>query len=69
MLELWHKVALSDKGNHKRLKRAVYLTASGMRPRVGWIKTGLNYQKLWKAQKDACSDLWEIILHLSELRG
>ena len=69
MLELWHKVALNDKGDRKRLKRAVYLKASGMRPRVVRSKTGLNYQQLWKAQKDACSDLWEIILHLSQLRG
>ena len=69
MLELWHKVALKDKGDRKRLKRAVYLKAAGMRPRVVRTKTGLNYQQLWKAQKDACSDLWEIILHLSQLRG
>jgi len=69
MLELWHKVALNDKGDRKRLKHAVYLKASGMRPRVVRSKTGLNYQQLWKAQKDACSDLWEIILHLSQLRG
>ena len=69
MLELWHKVALNDKGDRKRLKRAVYLKASGMRPRVVRTKTGLNCQQLWKAQKDACSDLREIILHLSQLRG
>ena len=69
MLELWHKVALNDKGDRKRLKRAVYLKASGMRPRVVRTKTGLNYQQLWKAQKDACSDLWKISLHLSQLRG
>ena len=69
MLELWHKVALNGKGDRKRLKRAVYLKASGMRPRVVRTKAGLNYQQLWKAQKDACSDLWEIILHLSQLRG
>ena len=69
VLELWHKVALNDKGDRKRLKRAVYLKASGMRPRAVRSKTGLNYQQLWKAQKDACSDLWEIILHLSQLRG
>ena len=68
MLELWHKVALNDKGDRKRLKRAVYLKASGMRPRVVRTKTGLNYQQLWKAQKDACSDLREVILQLSHLR-
>ena len=69
ILELWYKVALNDKGDRKRPKRTVYLKASGMRPRVVWTKTGLNYQQLWKAQKDACSDLWEIILQLSQLKG
>ena len=69
MLELWHKVALNDKEDRKRLKRAVYLKASGMRPRVVRTKTGLNYQQLWKAQKDACSDLRGVILQLLQLRG
>ena len=69
MLEMWHKLAVNDKGDRKRLKRAVYLKASDMRPRLVRTKTGLNYQQLWKAQKDACSDLWEVILQLSQLRG
>ena len=68
MLELWHKLAVNDKGDRKRLKRAVYLKASDMRPRLVRTKTGLNYQQLWKAQKDACSDLREVILQLSQLR-
>ena len=53
MLELWNKVELNDKRDRKRFKRAVYLKAPGMRPRVVRSKTGLNYQQLWKAQKDA----------------
>ena len=69
MLEMWHKLAVNDKGDRKRLKRAVCLKASDMRPRLVRTKTGLNYQQLWKAQKDACSDLWEVILQLSALRG
>ena len=69
MLEMWHKLAVNDKGDRKRLKRAVYLKASDMRPRLVRTKTGLNYQQLCKAQKDACSDLWEVILQLSQLRG
>ena len=69
MLELWHHVALIEKGDRKRLKRAVYLKASGMRPRAVQELTGLNYQQLWKAQKDACSDVWEKIMQLSQLRG
>ncbi len=44
ILELWHHVALIDKGDRKRLKRAVYLKASGMHPRAVRHKTGLNYQ-------------------------
>ena len=48
ILELWHHVALIDKGDRKRLKRAVYLKASGMRPRAVRDRTGLNYQQLWK---------------------
>ena len=51
------------------LKRGVYLKALGMRPRVVRDKTGLNYQQLWKAQKDGCLDVWEIILHLAKLGG
>ena len=54
-----------DKGDRKRLKRGVYLKASGIRARVLRDKTGLNYQQLWKAQKDGCLDVWEIILHLA----
>jgi len=69
ILELWHHVALSEKGDRKRLKRAVYLKASGMRPRAVRDRTGLNYQQLWKAQKDACSDVWEKIMELAKLRG
>ena len=69
MLEMWHKLAVNDKGDRKRLKRAVCLKASDMRPRLVRTKTGLNYQQLWKAQKDACSDLWEVILQSSQLRG
>ena len=69
MLELWHHVALVDTGDRKRLKRAVYLKASGMRPRAVQEHTGLNYQQLWKAQKDACSDVWEKIMQLSQLGG
>ena len=69
MLELWHHVALIEKGDRKRLKRAVYLKASGMRPRAVQELTGLNYQQLWKAQKDACSDVWEKIMQLSQLGG
>ena len=69
MLELWHHIALVEKGDRKRLKRAVYLKASGMRPRAVQELTGLNYQQLWKAQKDACSDVWEKIMQLSQLGG
>jgi len=69
MLELWHHVALIDKGDRKRLKRAVYLKASGMRPRAVREKTGLNYQQLWRAQKHACEDVWEKISQLAQLRG
>ena len=54
-----------DKGDRKRLMRGVYLKASGMHARVLRDKTGLNYQQLWKAQKDGCLDVWEIILHLA----
>ena len=69
MLELWHHVALIEKGDRKRLKRAVYLKVSGMRPRAVQELTGLNYQQLWIAQKDACSDVWEKIMQLSQLGG
>ena len=69
MLELWHHVALIEKGDRKRLKRAVYLKASGMRPRAVQELTGLNYQQIWKAQQDACSDVWEKIMQLSQLGG
>ena len=49
-----------DKGDRKRLKRGVYLKASGMRARVLRDKTGLNYQQLWKAQKDGCLEVWKL---------
>lgn len=69
ILELWHHVALANKGDRKRLKREVYLKASGMRPRAVRDKTGLNYQQLWRAQKDACFDVWEKISQLAKLGG
>lgn len=69
MLELWHHVALIEKGDRKRLKRAVYLEACGMRPRAVQELTGLNYQQLWRAKKDVCLDVWEKITQLSRLRG
>ena len=69
MLELWHNVALIENGDRKRLKQAVYLKVSGMRLRAMQELTGLNYQQLWKAQKDACSDVWEKIMQLSQLGG
>lgn len=69
ILELWHHVALMEKGDRDRLKKAIYLKASGMRPRAVRDRTGLNYQQLWNAQKQACSDIWEKILQLSKLGG
>ena len=69
ILELWHHIALMGKGDKKRLKRAVYLRASGMRPRLVKDWTGLNAQQLWKAQTDAANDVWEKILNLAQLRG
>ena len=69
ILELWHHVALVGKGDRKRLKRALYLKASGMRPFAVRDKTGLNYQQLWRAQKDACFDVWEKISQLAKLGG
>ena len=69
ILELWHHVALMEKGDRDRLKKAIYLKASGMRPRAIRDRLGLNYQQLWNAQKQACSDIWEKISQLSQLGG
>ena len=40
ILELWHHVALMEKGDRDRLKKAIYLKASGMRPRAVRDRTG-----------------------------
>jgi len=69
ILELWHHVALMEKGDRDRLKKAIYLKASDMRPRAIRDRLGLNYQQLWNAQKQACSDIWEKISQLSQLGG
>jgi type I site-specific restriction endonuclease len=50
-------------------KLAIYLKASGMRPRAIRDRLGLNYQQLWNAQNQACSDIWEKISQLSQLGG
>ena len=62
-------------GCAERQRRSQEAQACGVSQGFWYASTGganqdwLNYQQLWKAQKDACSDLWEIIFHLLQLRG
>jgi len=56
-------------GRSRPIEKAIYLKASGMRPRAIRDRLGLNFQQLWNAQKQACSDIWEKISQLSQLGG
>lgn len=62
VLELWHRHALRDLGDWRRLRRAVYALACGVPPRRVQEETGLSRDRLRHARDRAVSDMlaaWE----------
>ena len=57
ILHLWHHNALARKGDKSRLKRAVYLKASGMHPQKIAHVIGVNTRQLKRAQDEAALDV------------
>jgi len=57
ILHLWHHNALARKGDKSRLKRAVYLKASGMHPQKIAHVIGVNTRQLKRAQDEAALDI------------
>lgn len=57
ILDLWHQVALAQKGDKRRLKKAVYDRAQGIKPRVICKKYGITYRQLHSALEHASEDM------------
>ena len=57
ILHLWHHKALCRVGDKSRLKRAIYLKASGMHPQKIAHVIGVNTRQLKRAQDEAALDI------------
>jgi len=61
ILDLWHQVALVHMGDKKRLRRAVYEMALGLKSQKICSTHGLNYKRLSAAKVTASEDMAQII--------
>jgi hypothetical protein len=57
VLELWHKTALVNQGDSKRLRKAVYLKCCGVKDRKVRAVTGYTRQKIHAAKQRAMRDM------------
>lgn len=57
VIELWHKVALRDMGDWRRMRKAVYLKACGIPDRKVRSVTGYSRQRIHKAKNDAMREM------------
>jgi len=61
ILHLWHHHALKRKGDKSRMKKAVYMKASGIRPRRIAAVTGMSVAQIQKAKIEASEDIYDQI--------
>lgn len=61
VLDLWHQVALVHLGDNKRLRRAVYELALGLKAQRICSSHGLNYKRLSAAKVTASEDMSQMI--------
>jgi hypothetical protein len=61
ILDLWHQVALVHVGDKKRLRRAVYEMALGVKSQRICSAHGLNYKRLSAAKVTASEDMAQMI--------
>ena len=61
ILHLWHHHALKRKGDKSRMKKAVYMKASGIRPKRISTITGMTVPQLLKAKIEASKDIFDQI--------
>lgn len=61
ILDLWHQVALVHLGDKKRLRRAVYEMALGLKSQKICAAHGINYKRLSAAKVTASEDMAQMI--------
>jgi len=61
VLEVWHRAALKERGDWKRIRKAVYLKASGVPHRKVSAITGFSRQRLHRSKAEAMGDMLEFI--------
>ncbi len=61
VLDVWHYAALERKGDKSRLKRAVYLKASGVKSQKIRDITGLTYSQLRRGVIEASENIFDRI--------
>lgn len=61
ILEIWHKHALRRMPQWQRQKRAVYMQASGIKPKAIRAVTGLTEKQMSRAKMEALWDMWQAI--------
>lgn len=61
VLDVWHLFALTGIGNRKKLKKALYLRACGVKMRRIRAVTGITRQQLHRAKQQAMGDMWGVI--------
>lgn len=66
VLEVWHLAALTDYGDKRRMKQAVWMKANGIKDRVVRAKTGLARQRIHDAKCKAMDDMAEFVLRLDK---
>lgn len=65
ILEIWHGCALRDRGDWRRMRRAVFARAAGAPPRKIRTFSGMNRQQIHAAKVEAMRDMWDKIRRLS----
>lgn len=66
VLEVWHRAALNDYGDRKRMKDAVWMKANGLKDRVVRAKTGMTRQRIHDAKCKAMDDMAQFVLGLDK---
>ena len=65
ILHLWHHYALARKGDKSRMKKAVYMKASGIRPKRISAITGMTVPQLARARIEASEDIYDQIIRFA----
>ena len=65
VLEVWHRAALSDRGDWARIRKAVYLKACGVPDRKVRAITGFTRERIKYSRRQAVSDMIDFVKRLT----